>query len=93
MGRKLIDDLCNSCDINCSIPLTHDEKSRLNPAIANVEHQTHESASCRMLLLTPDWRRIIMAGMNARTLHEKELAAWCKQVGGEYCTWGVEWHK
>lgn len=91
MGRQLTDDLCNSCDINCSLPLTYNEKSRLDPVTSNDDYQSHEHASCRMALLTADWQRIIMAGINARTARERELAAWCRRVKGEYCAWGIGW--
>jgi hypothetical protein len=91
MARKLTDDLCNSCDIKCSVPLTYNEKSRLSPTATNDEQKADEHASCRMALLTAEWRRIIMAGINARTSREKELAAWCRRVKGEYCAWGTGW--
>ena len=93
MGQKNTDNLCNSCDINCSFPLTDNEKNRLVAAVTDDEIQLNDHASCRMALLTSDYRRIIMAGINSRSLREREFAAWCKQVKGEYCAWGLGWAK
>jgi hypothetical protein len=93
MGQKHTESLCHSCDINCSLPLTDDEKDRLDTAVTDDAHQPNEHASCRMALLTSDWRRIIMAGINSRSLREREFAVWCTQVKGEYCAWGLGWAK
>jgi hypothetical protein len=93
MRQKPIERLCNSCDIKCSIPLTASEKDRLSTALTNNDNHPNNHASCRMALLTAEWRRIIQEGVNARTAREREFAAWCKQVGGEYCAWGLEWPK
>ena len=93
MRQKPIDNLCNSCDIKCSAPLTSDEKTRLSTALTNNANSPNNHTSCRMALLTSDWRRVIQDGVKASTAREREFAAWCKQVGGEYCTWGLEWPK
>lgn len=92
MRQKPIDNLCISCDIKCSVPLTANEK-RLSTALADEENHPNYHASCRMALLTPNWRKIIHDGVNARTAREREFAVWCKHVRGEYCTWGSEWPK
>jgi hypothetical protein len=91
MRQKQVEKLCYSCDIECSTGLTTNEKNRLLSATTSYAIPPNYHASCRMALLTADWRRIIQEGVNARTAREREWAAWCKQVGGEYCTWGTEW--
>lgn len=93
MGQKHTDSLCHSCDIEYSVPLTANEKNRLLRAPPHNDNRSNNHASCRMALLTSDWRKIIQDGIKARTSHERELAAWCKQVVGEYCTWGSGWPK
>jgi hypothetical protein len=90
MGQKPTDNLCHSCDINCSVPLTANE-TRLLTLPTNNNNNLNSHTSCRMALLSSDWIRIIQNGTNARTLQEKGIAAWCKRVEGEYCTWGPGW--
>lgn len=87
MGQKSTDSLCNSCDISCPQLLTADEKDRLPTAHANNADRPVHPAACRMPLLTADLREIVKKGVKARNLQEQALAAWGKQVGGEYCTW------
>ena len=72
MGQKLTEGLCNSCDINCYLPLTNTEKSRLHPTANDDENQPNNHTSCRMALLTADWQRIIISGANDRTLQKTD---------------------
>jgi hypothetical protein len=93
MGQKHTDSLCHACDIKCSLPLTANEKNRLSTVPPNNANHPDYHASCRMALLNAYWRKIIQDGIKARTSHESELAARCKQVLGKYCTWGSGWSK
>jgi hypothetical protein len=59
MRQKQAETLCNSCDIKCSVALTTNEKNRLLSAPTSYANPPNCHASCRMALLTADWRRII----------------------------------